>query len=76
MEDHHRFRLGDRVWILRGTGHPLEPLIDHPLPLDDVVVTVMRLLPIGINGPLYHVEALDGRVRLIHESQLAAAAED
>jgi hypothetical protein len=71
----HRFQLGDRVRILRGNGPPLERLIDHRLPLDDVVFTVVRLLPLDISGPLYHVAAPDSTMRLAHESQLAAAVE-
>jgi hypothetical protein len=69
----HRFQLGGHVRILRGNGPPLERLIDHRLPLDDVVFTVIGLLPLDISGPLYHVAALGSTMRLAHESQLAAA---
>jgi hypothetical protein len=71
----HRFRLGDRVKVLRDSGHPLEGLIEHLLPVDNVVHAIVRLLPLDASGPLYHVVAPDGTVRLAHESQLAAAAE-
>jgi hypothetical protein len=71
----HRFRLGDRVRVLRDTGHPLESFIEHLLPLDNVVHTIVRVLPLDVGGPLYHVIAPDGSLRLAHESQLAPAAE-
>jgi hypothetical protein len=37
------------------------------------VHTIVRLLPLDASGPLYHVVAPDGTLRLAHESQLAAA---
>jgi hypothetical protein len=72
----HRFQLGDRVIILRGASKRLERLIDHHLPQEDhvdVVFTVIRLLPLDISGPLYHLATPEGTLRLVHESQLAAA---
>jgi hypothetical protein len=73
MTPDHRFRLGDRIRVLRDTGHPLESLIEHLLPMDNVVHTIVRLLPLDASGPLYHVVAPDGTVRLAHENQLVAA---
>jgi hypothetical protein len=69
----HRFQLGDNVKILRGAGNPVERLIDHHMPDDHTVYRVIRLLPLDISGPLYHLAAPDGTLRLAHESQLAAA---
>jgi hypothetical protein len=65
----HRFQLGHRVRILRGSGPPLERLVEHELTLDDIVHTVARLLPLDTSGPVYHVAAPDGTLRLVHESQ-------
>jgi hypothetical protein len=45
------------------------------LPDDDVIYTVIRLLTLDIGGPLYHVAAPNGTLRLVHESQIAAAAD-
>jgi hypothetical protein len=69
----HCFQIGDRVRILRGNSHPLEVLIEHDLPLDEMVFTVIRLLPLDPLGPAYHLQAPDGTLGLVHESQLAAA---
>jgi hypothetical protein len=69
----HPRRLPHRVRILRGTGHPLEALINHHLPLDDVVHVIVRLLPLDTSGPVYHIEAPDGTLRMVHESQIAPA---
>ena len=71
----HRFQLGDRVRILRDPAHPLERLIEHHLPSDDTVHTVVRLLPLDTSEPVYHVEAPDGTLRLVHEGQIAIAAD-
>jgi hypothetical protein len=48
---------------------------DHPHRLlqDDAVLTVIRLLSANTLGPTYHLQGPDGTLRLVHESQLAAA---
>ncbi len=69
MTPDHRFQLGHRVRILRGSRPPLERLVEHELTLDDIVHTVAQLLPLDTSGPVYHVAAPDGMLRLVHESQ-------
>jgi hypothetical protein len=39
------------------------------------VYRVIRLLRLDSSGPLYHLAVPDGTLDLVHESQIAAAAE-
>ena len=64
----HRFRLGDRVKHLLDSGYPLESLTKNLLPADTAVHVIVQLLPRDVSGPLYHVVASNGTVRLAHES--------
>jgi hypothetical protein len=53
---------------------PFDRLIDHPLPNDDRVYTVIRLLPYEFTKLSYQVEGSNGTVHLVHESQFVASS--
>jgi hypothetical protein len=71
----HRFRVGERVRIVRSTDvNAIEVFVTGSGPRDTSNVwTVERLLPADRRGPQYRVHADSGASRVVHEHDLERA---
>ena len=70
----HRFKVGERVHVVKTGASPAETLIGRSVPYDRKAVwDIVKLMPSDAGGPQYHVQSTDGARRAVHEFELRRA---